>query len=148
MHLGKKIDISKRKLLGSLFLLFPIYNLKIFGLFSEENSYILNGPLAGSIYYTKEKPGKWKTLVDSHLPQIKKKENIIEISTFHEMRGYDHYILKHIVLDNKLKIISEKIFDPSKDTPTSYHNIAGYSKRIYVLSVCNKHDTWLNFIDI
>ena len=54
MHLGKKIDISKRKLLGSLFLLFPIYNLKIFGLFSEENSYILNGPLAGSIYYTKE----------------------------------------------------------------------------------------------
>ena len=48
---------------------------------------------------------------------------------------------KKIALKNE---ISEKIFDPSKDTPVSKHNIAGYHDKIFVLSVCNKHDTWLN----
>ena len=31
------------------------------------------------------------------------------------MRGFEHFILKHIVLDKSFNIISEKIFDPSKD---------------------------------
>ena len=148
MNSEYKVNKQKRILLGRIFLLFFLYNLNTFRLFSKENTYILEGPLAGSIYYTKEKPGKWEMLVDSHLPQIIKKDSVIEVSTLHEMRGYEHYILKHIVLDNKLNIISEKIFDPSKDTPIPTHNISGYLDKMYVLSICNKHDAWLASIKL
>ena len=75
-------------------------------------------------------------------------ENTLSVSTPHEMKGYDHYIIKHIVLDNRFNIISEKVFDPSKETPVSKHNIIGYEDKLYVLSVCNNHDTWVDIIKI
>ena len=59
------------------------------------------------------------------------------------MRGFEHFILKHIVLDKSFNIISEKIFDPSKDRAYSKHDISGYSDSLFVLSICNLHDTWL-----
>ena len=64
------------------------------------------------------------------------------------MKGYDHYVIKHIILDKKFNIISEKIFDPSIENAVSEHNITGYSDRLYVLSVCNKHDVWLQTIKL
>ncbi|MAH89260.1 MAG: hypothetical protein CMJ06_04370 [Pelagibacterales bacterium] len=114
----------------------------------EENNYLINGPLAGSIYYTKNKPGKWKNLVESHTPLLEIYKNTLKVSTLHEMKGFEHYIIKHIVLDNKFNIISEKIFDPSKDIPISKHNIMGYNDKLYILSICNQHDTWLDIIKI
>ena len=75
-------------------------------------------------------------------------ENTLSVFTPHEMKGYDHYIIKHIVLDNRFNIISEKIFDPSKETPISNHNIIGYEDKLYVLSICNNHDTWVDIIKI
>ena len=75
-------------------------------------------------------------------------ENTLSVSTPHEMKGYDHYIIKHIVLDNRFNIISEKVFDPSKETPISKHNIIGYEDKLYVLSICNNHDTWVDIIKI
>ena len=59
------------------------------------------------------------------------------------MRGFEHFILKHIVLDKSFNIISEKIFDPSKDRAYSKHDISGYSDSLFILSICNLHDTWL-----
>ncbi len=117
--------------------------------YTEENTnYILNGPLAGSFYYTKNKPGTKRNLLQSHAPLLEINENTLKVSTPHEMKGYDHYIIKHIVLDNKFNIISEKVFDPSKETPISKHNIIGYEDTLYVLSVCNNHDTWVDVIKI
>ncbi len=117
-------------------------------LFSEEtNSYILKGPLAGSIYYTENKPGKWSKFTNSHKPILEIKDNTLLVTTPHEMKGYDHYIIKHIVLDNKLKFISEKNFGSSIEMPISKHDISGYNGTLYVLSICNKHDTWLNVIE-
>ena len=72
--------------------------------------------------------------------------NILEVSTPHEMNGYDHYIIKHIILSSEFKIISEKNFDPSKEVPFSKHDVSGYDGELYILSVCNKHDTWLNIL--
>tara|TARA_E500000178_G_C16918935_1_gene706243 strand:- start:673 stop:1122 length:450 start_codon:yes stop_codon:yes gene_type:complete len=114
----------------------------------EDTKYILNGPLAGSFYYTKKKPGNRNNLVQSHSPILEINENTLSVFTPHEMKGYDHYIIKHIVLDSRFNIISEKVFDPAKDTPISKHNIMGYEDKLYVLSVCNHHDTWLDFIKI
>ena len=114
----------------------------------EDTNYILNGPLAGSFYYTKNKPGNKESVVQSHSPLLEINENTLSVSTPHEMKGYDHYIIKHIVLDSRFNIISEKVFDPATDTPISKHNIMGYEDKLYVLSVCNHHDTWLDFIKI
>ena len=114
----------------------------------EDTNYILNGPLAGSFYYTKNKPGNKESVVQSHAPLLEINENILSVSTPHEMKGYDHYIIKHIVLDKRFNIISEKIFDPSKEIPISKHNIIGYKDKLYVLSICNNHDTWVDIIKI
>ena len=115
-------------------------------LFAEEDTnYILNGPLAGSFYYTKNKSGNKENEVQSHSPLLEINENTLIVSTPHEMKGYDHYIIKHIVLDNRF---SEKVFDPSKEIPLSKHNIIGYEDKLYVLSVCNNHDTWVDIIKI
>ena len=114
----------------------------------EDTNYILNGPLAGSFYYTKKKPGNKESVVQSHSPLLEINENTLSVFTPHEMKGYDHYIIKHIVLDNRFNIISEKVFDPSKETPISKHNIIGYEDKLYVLSICNNHDTWVDIIKI
>ena len=68
---------------------------------SENFDYLSKGPLAGSLYYTKKKPGRWKNLMKSHVPTIEIKDNFLEITTPHEMRGYEHYIIKLMILDEK-----------------------------------------------
>jgi len=61
------------------------------------------------------------------------------------MNAYQHYIVKHILLDQDFNFIAEKLFDPTKDKiAVSDFNINNYKGTIHVLSVCNKHDTWLN----
>ncbi|RPH04890.1 MAG: hypothetical protein CBC53_005845 [Alphaproteobacteria bacterium TMED93] len=115
---------------------------------NENFDYLVKGPLAGSIYYTKKKPGRWKNLLTSHIPIMQIKSNFLEITTPHEMRGFEHFIHKHIVLDKSFNIISEKIFDPSKDRAYSKHDISGYSNSLFVMSICNLHDTWLEPVKI
>ena len=141
----KKLDRDKRKFIKNSIAFTLLSNIIAFKICAKQkSSYLLNGPLSGKIYYTRNSPGRWKAILESHVPEVSINNNIVEVSTLHEMRGYEHYISKHIVLDHKLNIISEKMFDPSKDAPVSRHNIAGYHDKIFVLSVCNKHDTWLN----
>ena len=141
-------DINKRKFIFYCSSLPVYFNTNY--LFSDSGNYdyLSKGPLAGSLYYTKKKPGRWKDLLKSHIPIIEIKSNLLEITTPHEMRGFEHFILKHIVLDKSFNIISEKIFDPSKDRAYSKHDISGYSDSLFILSICNLHDTWLEPIKI
>jgi len=109
--------------------------------------------MAGGIYYTMESPGRWSKKVGGHLPNITiSKSSLgtsIEVVTPHGMSGYEHYIIKHVVLNDKFEFIDEKMFDPLKDkTPISQFSLGSYSGRIHVLSACNKHDTWLNVADV
>ena len=104
--------------------------------------------MAGGLYYTKESPGRWNKKVGGHLPDISvakgKSGTTIEVKTAHGMTGYEHYIVKHIVLNDKYEFINEKMFDPMKDKAAiSQFSLGDYTGRIYALSVCNKHDTWL-----
>ena len=69
----------------------------------------------------------------------------VKIVTPHEMKGYEHYIVKHVLLDKNYKFIDEHLFNPEKElTPTSSFVLENYSGTIYALSMCNKHDLWLS----
>ncbi len=101
------------------------------------------------IYYTKDDPGRWSGKVATHLPTIevtKMAEGAtVKVVTAHEMKGYEHYIVKHVLLDKNYKFLDEHLFDPSKDNEAaSTFTLKSYSGQIYALSLCNKHDLWLN----
>jgi len=109
--------------------------------------------MAGGVYYTKDAPGRWSKKAAGHLPAIELDRNAgnvaVRIVTGHEMKGYEHYIIKHVLLNRDFEFIDEKMFDPMKDgVPISTFELASYSGRLHALSVCNKHDTWLNFIEV
>jgi superoxide reductase len=101
------------------------------------------------IYYTKEAPGRWAAKVATHLPAIEVEKAAgkvtVKISTAHEMNGYEHYIVKHVLLDKNYHFIDEKLFNPAQDkTAVSSYTLENYSGPVYALSMCNKHDLWLN----
>lgn len=104
-----------------------------------------------NIYYTKEAPGRWSSKVATHLPviQIEKTSGKIteKIVTAHEMNGYDHYIVKHVLLDKDYRFIDERLFNPAQDkAATSSYTLENYIGTLYALSMCNKHDLWLNSV--
>lgn len=108
----------------------------------------------GSVYYTKAKPGRWAKKAEGHLPRIEitKTETGVTVKTTtpHEMKGYEHYIIKHVLLDAQFGFIEEKLFDPTRDAvPVSEFTVtAPKGNRLYVLSLCNLHDVWLASADI
>lgn len=109
--------------------------------------------LAGGVYYTKEAPGRWAKKVAGHLPKIEKRaagDKIeIHVVTAHGMKGWEHYIVKHMLLDKDFKFIAEKMFDPTKDKkPESTFTLDSYGGPLYALSMCNKHDVWVAMITI
>ena len=105
--------------------------------------------MAGGVYYTKDAPGRWSKKVGGHLPTIEVSGKKIQVTTSHGMSGYEHYIIKHMVLNDKFEFIDEKMFDPMKDkAPISQFDLGAYTGRIHVLSACNKHDTWLNIAEV
>lgn len=110
-------------------------------------------PLAGGLYYTKEAPGRWNKKVAGHVPLIETSRNANELAvriiTSHEMKAHEHYIVKHILLDQNYRFLDEKLFDPRTDkAPISEFTLPAYSGALYALSVCNKHDTWLNVAEV
>lgn len=109
--------------------------------------------MAGGVYYTKEAPGRWSKKVGGHLPNIdlEKKDGKVKVkvTTAHEMNGYEHYIVKHVLLDGNFKFIDEHMFDPEKEkVPVSNFTLENYSGPLYALSLCNKHDLWLSVVEV
>lgn len=108
---------------------------------------------AADLYYTKEAQGRWAGKAATHLPSIEiskeGQEILVTIITPHEMKAYEHYIVKHVLLDKNYKFISEHLFDPNKDSAAiSKFNLKNYSGTIYALSLCNKHDLWVNNAEV
>jgi len=109
--------------------------------------------LAGGVYYTEKNPGRWAKKVAGHLPniEIKNKGSKVDVTvtTAHGMDGYEHYIVKHVLLDQNYKFLDEKMFDPMKDkVPVSSFTLENYKGYLHVLSMCNKHDVWLKGVKI
>ncbi len=107
-------------------------------------------PITGNLYYTKENPGRWSKKVGGHFPTVKQlADGKIKVITSHAMNGYQHYIVKHIILDKDYQFITEHMFDPSTEkVPISTFDLGSYRGQIHVLSVCNKHDTWMNSVSV
>jgi len=108
---------------------------------------------ASDIYYTKEDPGRWSGKVATHLPTIEIEKTgrkvTVKVVTAHEMKGYEHYIVKHVLLDSNHKFLDEHLFDPTNDKAAiSTFTLQDYSGPIYALSMCNKHDLWLSAADV
>lgn len=111
----------------------------------------MNG--AGGIYYTKDQLGRWAKKAGGHVPHINLQKNgsesIVEIITPHEMNKYEHYIVKHILLDQDYQFIAEHMFDPSVDMQArSEFKLDDYHGTVFALSVCNVHDTWLSMTEV
>ena len=110
---------------------------------------ISSNPMAGGVYYTKDSPGRWATKAGPHSPILEKTETGIKIVTGHPMKPNDHWIVKHMLLDNDFKFISEKVFDPTKEgAAVSEHALSGQTGVLYGISVCNLHDTWLSILEV
>jgi superoxide reductase len=110
-------------------------------------------PPAADLYYTKEAPGRWAGKVATHLPNIeisKTADSVtVKIVTPHEMKGYEHYIVKHVLLDKDYKFLNEQLFDPTKDSvPSSEFSLKSYTGTIFAVSMCNKHDVWVNSAEV
>ncbi len=109
---------------------------------------------AGALYYTRENPGRWAKKVDSHLPMLEKHQGgkggiLIRVTADHGMHGYRHYIVKHQLFDQTYRFLGEKMFDPEKEEAISEFQLpADYRGVVYALSLCNKHDLWLNSLQI
>ncbi len=110
--------------------------------------------IKGDIFYTKEESGRWSGKVATHLPTIevtKKGGKVaVKVVTAHEMNGYEHYIVKHVLLDENYKFIDEHLFNPQEDKAAiSSFTLENYTGRaLHALSLCNKHDLWLNSAEI
>jgi superoxide reductase len=104
--------------------------------------------LAGKIFYSTDRPGRWKGKEKGHSPLIKVDKDgsnvLVRAATQHPMDA-DHYIIKHILMDQQLNLIDEQVFDKVFDMPRSRFELQGYSGRIYVVSMCNLHDNWVNW---
>jgi len=109
--------------------------------------------MAGGVFYTKENPGRWSKKIAGHLPNIDvDKSNgkvSVQVVTAHGMDSYQHYIVKHVLLDEDFNFLAEKMFDPATDkAPLSSFELENYKGTLYALSMCNKHDVWLNSVKI
>ncbi|MDH5445069.1 MAG: desulfoferrodoxin family protein [Gammaproteobacteria bacterium] len=110
---------------------------------------ISNNNMAGGLYYTKASPGRWAKKAGSHSPIIQKSGSGIKVVTGHPMKQGKHWIVKHVLLDENFKFISENIFNPGKDKAAiSKFSLDGRSGAVYALSVCNLHDSWLSVLEV
>ncbi len=105
--------------------------------------------MAGGVFYTKQNPGRWSKKIAGHLPNISIENSngkvTVQVVTAHGMDGYTHYIVKHVLLDEDYNFLDEKMFDPTKDkAPISTFELKNYKGKVYALSMCNKHDVWIN----
>jgi len=113
---------------------------------------ISSNPMSGGVFYTKDSPGRWAKKAGPHSPIIQTSSGkdglIVDVVTSHPMKGYVHYIVKHMLLDKDFNFITEKVFDPTKDAPTSQFTLKSHSGPLYALSVCNLHDSWLTVTEV
>ncbi|MBF0263836.1 MAG: hypothetical protein HQL46_01075 [Gammaproteobacteria bacterium] len=111
-------------------------------------------PMAGGIFYTKGKPGRWAGREATHVPILSTTQTqngivLNVVNNSHPMEAYQHYIVKHVILDADFNFGAEKLFNPSVDKQaSSSFNLGNYKGVVHVLSVCNLHDTWLTAIQI
>lgn len=110
-------------------------------------------PANADLVYSQKSQGRWAGKAATHIPNIaidKADGNIkVQVVTGHEMKAYEHYIVKHVLLDKDFRFIDEHFFNPMEEkVARSVFSLANYQGTLYALSYCNKHDLWINSIEI
>ena len=100
------------------------------------------------VYYTLSNPGRWAKKAKGHAPRLERTGNKIEVYTKHPMKGFKHYIVKHVILDRKFNYVTETIFDPGNDQPLSEYDVSKLDDTIYAVSLCNLHDAWVSALKL
>lgn len=107
--------------------------------------------LAGKLFYSDDRPGRWKGKEKGHVPLIKiDKDNnnvLVRAATNHPMEP-SHNVIKHILMDENFNFIQEQVFNQQFDMPRSRFELNGYKGRLYIGSLCNLHDNWINWADV
>lgn len=110
----------------------------------------LKTKLAGGVYHTDVAFGRWnKKISELHLAHFAKHGHELHVASHHPMPGYEHYIVKHQLLDSDFKFITEHRYNPTKDKkPETTFNIKGHKGLLYVITMCNIHDVWINATEV
>lgn len=115
---------------------------------------VIQSKLAGGLYYTEHAFGRWsKGVADHHLPHLDKQMSggatRLQVATAHPMGSYGHYIIKHQLHDQNLKFMQEHLYNPTTDAkPEATFDLGSHRGLVYVLTICNVHDTWVNMIEV
>jgi len=114
---------------------------------------VIHSKLAGGLYYTEHAFGRWdKGVADHHLPHLDKQVSggatQLQVVTMHPMVPYAHYIIKHQLHDQNLKFMQEHLYNPNTDKPQTTFDLGAHKGVVYVLTICNVHDTWVNMIEV
>lgn len=106
--------------------------------------------LAGGIYHTDVAFGRWnKTVAGLHLATFRKEGTQLHVASDHPMIAYKHYIIKHEIFNSDFRFIAEHRYDPTKDKkPEATFDTAGHTGLIYVLTMCNVHDVWVDATEV
>jgi superoxide reductase len=106
--------------------------------------------LAGGVYHTAEALGRWNQgVANHHLPRLARQGDRLQVTTPHPMIPYEHYIIKHQLLDANFGYLAERLYNPETDSkPETTFDIGGQQGVIYVLTVCNIHDMWINATEV
>ena len=110
----------------------------------------LKTKLAGGVYHTADAFGRWsKGVAEHHLPDLSQHGNQLHVATHHPMIANAHYIIKHQLLGANFDFITEHLYDPKEDkVPETTFDVSGHKGIIYVLTMCNIHDLWVNATEI
>jgi superoxide reductase len=114
----------------------------------------LASKLAGGVFHTEDAFGRWnKGVAEHHLPSLEKRVSgsmvELHVATNHPMSAYAHYIIKHELLNADFHFMQEHLYNPSSDkAPVAMFDIGTYKGAVYVLTMCNVHDLWLNMIEV
>jgi len=114
----------------------------------------LNSKLAGGVFHTEDALGRWnKGIASLHLPNLEKQVSggaaQLHAASKHPMVAYGHYIIKHELLNTDFRFLQEHRYDPAKDkAPAATFDLGTYRGNVYVLTICNIHDVWMNMIEV
>ena len=114
----------------------------------------LKSKLAGGVFYTEEAFGRWnKGVAAHHLPSLEKQISggtaHLQVATSHPMDGYTHYIVKHELLNSDFHYMQEHRYNPTRDKkPATMFEVGPYRGIVYVMTICNVHDVWVNMIEV
>lgn len=110
--------------------------------------------LSGGVYHDKVDFGRWNAkLAELHLARSEKEMSgnsaRLHVESHHPMNAYEHYIVKHELLDGNFKFLQEHRYDPKVDkTPAATFDLGSYRGRVYVMTFCNVHDLWIDTTEV